>query len=358
MDGTTVRLYRGLKIRARPYAPATTTRLGNPSVKEPAQLRQRRPFDTSTVAPNGSLVPWLAAAGPLAYTPEEPPDRDYYVQYSWIVPGIFADATNRRCHYYFGAPYRHQARELFAFWAAARQRATRRLAFCLGIVNSETVTAPVAVYAAQAEGRWRGPACIFMQHGSYQIVDEVDQPLLESGDVLLYRGVGEADVLRLFQTGTPEGGDRSVWRRYAQVQAGLLSDSVRSFNSIHDRAKRCETGHIRDGTWMSDDVARQHGLDIDGDGFAGDLWEASHQSFSLARHVAEHKFGPHYVVCKTSLDNIRLTTFFAGENEVRIVSPHRLALLETHGCRVEEPYVNRHGSDLFTFRPTAAANAI
>jgi hypothetical protein len=46
------------------------------------------------VAPDGHLVPWLAADGPLAYTPEEPPDRDYYFQYSWIIPGIFADATN------------------------------------------------------------------------------------------------------------------------------------------------------------------------------------------------------------------------------------------------------------------------
>jgi hypothetical protein len=62
---------------------------------------------------------------------------------------------------------------------------------------------------------------------------------------------------------------------------------------------------------------------------------ASHQSFSLVRHVAEFKFGPHYVACKTPLDNIRLTTFFAGENEVRVVSPHRLMLLEAHGCRVE-----------------------
>ena len=137
------------------------------------------------------------------------------------------------------------------------------------------------------------------------------------------------------RTGTPEGGDRSIWRRYVQVQAGLLSDSVRSFNSIHDRAKRCETGHIRDGTWMSDVVARRHGLEIDADGFAGDLWEASHQSFSLARHVAEYKFGPHYVVCKTPLDNIRLTTFFARENEVRVISPQRLSLVEAHGCRVE-----------------------
>jgi hypothetical protein len=40
-----------------------------------------------------------------------------------------------------------------------------------------------------------------------------------------------------------------------------------------------------------------------------------------------------YVVCKTPLDNIRLTTFFAGEHEVRVLSPYRVVLLESYGCR-------------------------
>lgn len=87
---------------------------------------------------------------------------------------------------------------------------------------------------------------------------------------------------------------------------------------------------------MSDDLARRQGLDIDGDGFAGDLSEATHQSFALARWVAERKFGPNYVVCKTPLDDIRLTTFFAGEHEVRVISPQRVVLLESQGCRVEQ----------------------
>jgi len=45
------------------------------------------------------------------------------------------------------------------------------------------------------------------------------------------------------------------------------------------------------------------------------------------------KFGPHYVVCKTPLGNIRLTTFFAGEHEVRIIDPSQVEILEAHGCR-------------------------
>ena len=33
-----------------------------------------------------------------------------------------------------------------------------------------------------------------------------------------------------------------------KAQAHVLSDSVRSFNSIHDRAKRCEASCLRDGS--------------------------------------------------------------------------------------------------------------
>jgi hypothetical protein len=33
--------------------------------------------------------------------------------------------------------------------------------------------------------------------------------------------------------------------------------------------------------------------------------------------VSETKFGPHRVVCRIPLTNIRITTFFAGEHEVR-----------------------------------------
>ena len=295
----------------------------------------RTRFDTSTVAEDGRLVPWLAAKGQLSYTPEDPPDRDYYFQYGWIIPGILADEVNRRGHYFFGAPYREHARHLFSFWTAARDRTRTPVALRFGTVDMDSVTAPIAVYDAPA-GHLRGPGYLFMQHGSYQVVEVADQPLLQSGELVLYRGIGQAETARLFQPGNLDLRDRSVWCRYVRVQAEVMSDSVCSFNSIHDRTKRCETGHIRDGTWMTDDLARRQGLDIEGDGFTRDLWEATHQSFSLARWVAENKFGPNYIVCRTPLDNVRLTTFFAGEHEVRVISPHRVTLLESHGCRVEQ----------------------
>lgn len=77
-------------------------------------------LSTITVNSAGQLVPWLAANGPLAYTPEKPPDRAYFFQYSWILPIIFADHTNKRRHYYFGAPGKDNAAQLFSFWQAAK----------------------------------------------------------------------------------------------------------------------------------------------------------------------------------------------------------------------------------------------
>jgi hypothetical protein len=51
--------------------------------------------------------------------------------------------------------------------------------------------------------------------------------------------------------------------------------------------------------------------------------------------MAELKFGPHYVVFRTPLSNIRITTFFAGEVEVRIIDPTLMTLVDAVGCSVE-----------------------
>ena len=279
-------------------------------------------------------MPWLAAEGPLAYSPEAPPDRDYYFQYNRVLSGIFADNVNLRRHLYFGAGYKDHVRDVLAFWALARQGNVNRVAFCLGSIGAETVTAPLAVYRMVSP--WRDEVYVLIQHGSYQIVSVAQQPQLESGDVLLYRGLQNAPVFRRLGVGTLDAAKRTIWQRYVATQAHVLSDSVRSFNSIHDRAKRAETCHLRDGSWLTNDIARQHGLDIADGGFTEALWTDTHQSFALERWVAQNKFGPNHVVCRTPLGNIRITTSFAGEREARIVDPGKVDVVETHGCRVEE----------------------
>ncbi|MCG8557986.1 MAG: hypothetical protein MJD61_22275 [Proteobacteria bacterium] len=288
----------------------------------------KRKYSTATVMEDGRLVPWLAARGELGYHPEAPPERDYFFQYGWVLPDIFARDVARRRHLYFGAHHRDDAREVFLFWQAARAGAVSRMAFALGAATSEAVKAPIAVY--RHESRPGRPTVVFIQHGSYQIVEEEDQPLLASGHVLLYRGVQKAHVFSMPDTGYEL--ESGLWSRYVTTQAAVLSDSALSFNSVHDRTVRCETGHLRDRSRVSDEIARQHKLPIDSEASA--FWESSLQSFSLARWVAANKFGPNHVIGKTRIDNIRITTFFAGEHEVRVLDPRRVELVEAIGCEV------------------------
>ena len=52
-------------------------------------------YSTSTLIDAVSCAPWLAAEGPLAYSPENPPATDYFFQYSWILPELRAAFGDR-----------------------------------------------------------------------------------------------------------------------------------------------------------------------------------------------------------------------------------------------------------------------
>jgi hypothetical protein len=284
------------------------------------------------------LVPWLAAAGPLAYSPTEPPARDYFFQYSWILPGIFDPKINLREHRYFGTYGKDGAKFLFDFWRNARKgRKAVLQQYCEpGYFSDVEVKAPLAAYH-HVRKYYDTAGSVLIQHGSYQWISSEDQPDIEEGQVLLYRGIGESPVFRClqFKFADLSAANREIWRKYLRLQAQMLSDSVLSFNTVHDRVKRIETEGLRHGTWLGDEMATQAGLDIESPGFAKNLWHTTQQAYSLDPVIGVQKFGPHHVVMKTPLSNIRLTTFFAGESEVRIIDPSRLSLVETVGCQVE-----------------------
>src|SRR5690606_2840342 len=61
----------------------------------------RKAYSTTTRTSDDRLVPWLAAEGPLAYTPESPPARDSLFQYGWVLPQVCKPGLRR--HVYFGA---------------------------------------------------------------------------------------------------------------------------------------------------------------------------------------------------------------------------------------------------------------
>ena len=223
-------------------------------------MAARTRFPTRTVVNSKHLVPWLAAEGPLSYSPVEPPDGDYFFQYTWILPELFNPQTNLREHRYFGSPLEHSARFLFDFWANARSgRGAAQQRYCqLGALSDDEVRTPIAAYR-YVRKLYNIDGSLLIQHGSYQWISLEDQPHVEDGEVLLYRGIGQATLFRClrFQQQSLSLANREIWRRYLGLQANMLSDSVLSFNTIHDRIKRCETGGLRDGTWLGDTLARR-----------------------------------------------------------------------------------------------------
>ncbi|HLE12149.1 MAG: hypothetical protein A2504_12075 [Bdellovibrionales bacterium RIFOXYD12_FULL_39_22] len=141
-------------------------------------------FSTSTLITETTIVPWLAAHGSLAYTPESPPDRDYYFQYTWIIPDIFNEKINKREHRYFGYNFRDLTiGPLFAFWNNCRMGVSSCVYRENGQIFQTKVAAPVAIYEHEDKN-------IFIQHGSYQFINEKNQPELQNGVVYLYRGIG------------------------------------------------------------------------------------------------------------------------------------------------------------------------
>lgn len=297
----------------------------------------RSRYSTCTVLRSKYIVPWLAAAGPLAYSPVEPPMRDYFFQYSWVVPGIFNPKVNLRHHYYFGHDVKEHAAWLFDFWHDVRKGngAVAQQYYAPGLASDAGVTAPIAAYH-HVKKPYDVAGSLLIQHGSYQWVPTQDQPKIEQGEVLLFRGIGQATVFRCLQF-RPEAlslANRDIWRRYLGAHGEMLSDSVVSFNTIHDRVNRFETGALRHATWLADEMATRAGLDIHSPGFAMDLWHAAQQGYSLDPVMGTRKFGPHHVVLKTPLNNIRITTFFAHESEVKIIDPSRVSLMEAVGCEV------------------------
>ena len=281
-------------------------------------------------------MPWLAADGPLAYTPEDPPETDYFFQYSWILPEIFDSHVNKRRHHYFGTPIRECAAPVFEFWRQARRRQIKRVSCSIGAFTGDALHAPVAVYRARLLPYDDAETWLFIQHGSYQWIRIAAQPDVEDGEVRLYRGIQTQETFRYppFGQDRQSAANQRTWDRYLSLQWQMLSDATLSFNTIHDRTKRAETACLNDGTWVADQLAADAGLEIDSDGFTRALWTAGTCAFSLEPRIAEMKFGPHFVVVKTPIDNIRLTTFFAGEAEVRLVDPSRIHFLEAVGCTV------------------------
>lgn len=297
-------------------------------------------FATSTKLNDGTISPWLAASGPLAYTPENPPDSNYFFQYSWLMPGIFPDKK----HYYFGYwsslskrdSYEDIAIEfLVRFWDQAKTGRVTPVAVRHGKITDQGFQAPIACYSYR-ERRKQTDSYMFIQHGSYLSVPAREQPHIHNGKILLYRGIGKSNVFNFF---TPNYSTASTsylesLHRYWIAHVHAFSDSETSFSVAHSRIHRSETDFLNtEADWTS--IANMVGLEWTDCQFARLLRACYLQSFTLDQQIAKNKFGPNYVVCETAIDNLRMTTFYAGEKEVFIIDPSRVKIIGTNGCKLE-----------------------
>ena len=284
-------------------------------------------FSTSTLA-GEEFVPWLASAGELAYSPYSPPERDYYFQYSWVIPGIFRPDIGGRRHRWFGSPIKDcpQVRLLFAFWNRARQREVDALYVSNGMTGREDITAPVAVYRHFEVYPFARERLILIQHGSYLIGDIKSQPYIDRGEAVLYRGIQNDEVFLFRRLTTAD-----IRLRLISVHARTLADSVTSFNAVHCNVSRTETGSFNDRSFMLGHLCREACLDPQ-----PSIMSLLYSGYALEEWCAARKFGPNYVKFRTPLTNIRITTFVCNETEVKVVDPNKLEVIEAVGCRVRE----------------------
>lgn len=276
-------------------------------------------------------MPWLAASGELAYNPHQPPATDYFFQYSWIVPGVFRAGLNLRQHFWFGHRSRHgpDVKRLFSFWNRSRRGEVNELFLANGTSgppNRLDVTAPLAVYRTPNIHSWEADSLVFIQHGSYLVVDVDSQPYIDRGQAVLYRGIQKAKVYILHRLTSAD-----VHRRLMKVHVRSLADSVMSFNSVHCNVSRTETGYFNDRSYLLDTLCAAEGLEP-----KRRLRSALYSGYALAEWVGVRKFGPNYVKFRTPLTNLRITTFVCNETEVKVIDPNKLEVVEAVGCRVRE----------------------
>ncbi len=289
-------------------------------------------FSTSTIAAGFEVVPWLAAAGELAYSPKAPPDRDYFFQYSWIVPEVFDAGINKRRHYWFGEPVKDcpRVRLLFQFWNRARRGEHDPLWVSNGMAGPDAdVTAPIAAYRhtdIHPSGS-TAERLILIQHGSYHIGDIGSQPLADRGEAVIYRGIQKAETYLLHRVTSEE-----IHRRLSNVHARSLADSVVSFNTVHCNLMRCETEFLNDRSFLFDGLCREAGLEAEDPLIRSMLYSG----YALEEWCASRKFGPNYAKFRTPLTNLRITTFVGNETEVKVIDPNKLEVIEAVGCNVRE----------------------
>lgn len=241
---------------------------------------------------------------------------------------IFSQKVNLREHHWFGDPGGQTSfdiRFLKSFWEDARYGCVQPIFTYEPTNDLINFEAPIAIFKHKLK-YLRKPHYLFIQHGSYLEIPISEQPLIEEGFVQIYRGIGTAKEFNLYRM--PE--DTHLIDKYRRICSHYLSDSTKSFISMHGSTFRCETGHLKSAI-EAFSLEQSHDIEICPD--LRKLQQATNQCFTLSKNIAGKKFGPAYVSFKTPITNIRICTYFAGESEVKILSLDKLIPIKAIRCK-------------------------
>jgi hypothetical protein len=298
---------------------------------------------TYTVKDNGKIVPWLAAKGRLAYTPRRPPKDDELFDYGRVMPQVFEETDEYR----FGLNTRFgdtQAVDEFWSLASRRRHQITKVFYAEGSRTEESFKAPMAVYRAILGGV---DSYVLLQGGRIQVIPCGRQPKMEDGRMLVYRGCGSASVygnVVLKESWRQILQQASALDLYFDFVAFVFMSSALGFYEFNV-ACACRSDHLG-ASWIkakhksfwekSESTPETNHL-------ARRLYDGFiYQHFSTNELMAQRKFGPNYVEVETDLTNVAISSFFVGEDEVKVIDPRKTKIVSAHGCTVTDIDVLEH----------------
>ena len=177
---------------------------------------------------------------------------------------------------------------------------------------------------------------LLIQHGSYQWISREDQPHIEAGEVLLYRGIGQAP----FSAACVRPDDLSpriseIWRKYLRI-AGRYAVRLRPVVQHHSRSHQALRDRgLRHGTWLGDDDGRRSRTRHRSAGFRQGALAGRPTVILPGSGDGTRKFGPHYVVVENPAHNSGSRRFSRGiRGEDHRSEPH-LSRWPSFGCQTE-----------------------
>jgi hypothetical protein len=106
--------------------------------------------------------------------------------------------------------------------------------------------APVAVYRAKLHPHDESQQWLFIQHGSYQWISSADQPHVEEGHALLYRGIQTEKTFRYpsVERDLQQLANQRTWSRYLALPTVAHAVGFDAFVQYHPRPDQTLWNHV------------------------------------------------------------------------------------------------------------------